>query len=290
METLCAPENPLSWRPNAIIVHVTKPPYRRRQLGKRLRKMRETAGFSMDDASDRLDKSRTALFRIESGETRVDVHLARSMMDLYDIYDDGLLDAVRVAAKPSWFAKFRLSDMGYVDVETEACRVCEYAVVVPGLLQTEAYFRAMFDGNRRRRTAQQIDNQVAARLIRQQRLTDDSLELAAIVDESALRREVGGPEVMRGQLSHLVEVAGLSNVTLQVLPFGAGSHSAIEGAFVLLDFPDSDEPLLFHEYVSGSLHIEAEEEVREAKLVFEALRSEALSPADSVTMIERLAT
>ncbi len=266
-----------------------KPPYRRRQLGKRLKKMRETAGLNMDDAAAKLDKSRTALFRIESGETKVDVHLARSMMDFYDIYDDGLLDAVRLAAKPSWFAKFRLTNMGYVDLETEACRVSEYSgLTLPGLLQIEAYARAVFEGHRRRRTSEQIDNQVAARVIRQQRLDDNSLELVAIIDEAALRREVGGPGVMRAQLRHLVEMAQLTTVTLQVLPLDAGSHSAIDGAFILLDFPDSDEAMLYHAYVTGALHIEDEAEVREAKLVFEALRTEALNPADSVAMIERL--
>ncbi len=247
------------------------------------------AGYSMDEAAAKLDKSRTALFRIESGETKVDVHLARSMMDLYDIYDDGLLDAVRLAAKPSWFAKFRLTDMGYVDVETEACRVCEFSgLTLPGLLQIETYARAVIGGNRRQRTAEQIDNQVAARLIRQQRLTDNSLDLVVIIDEAALHREVGGSEVMGAQLRHLVEMARLTTTTLQVLPLNAGSHSALEGAFILLEFPDSDEPMLYHAYVTGALHIEDEGEVHEAKLVFEALRSEALSPADSMTLIERL--
>lgn len=270
-----------------------KPPFRRRRLGKRLRTLRERAGLSLDDAARKLEKSRTSLFRIETGENKADVHLIRSIMDIYDIYDPELLDRARDALKPSRFAAFGVADMGYVDVESDASRVCDYpSLNLPGLLQTEAYMRAMFERARRRRTTKQLENDVAVRLIRQQRLTnaDSPLELVAIVDEAALRREVGGQPVMHAQLLHLVEMAGLPTVTLQVLPLKEGAHSAMDGAFTLLAFPEPDEPeLLYHEYVTGALQIEDQREVREAKLVFDQLRSEALNPADSVALIEQLA-
>jgi hypothetical protein len=113
----------------------------------------------------------------------------------------------------------------------------------------------------------------------------------AIIDEAALRRDIGGPEVMRDQLLHLIEMAALPTVTLQVLRMTGTPTTAMSGAFTLLDFPGPDEPeLLYHEYVTGALHIEDENEVREAKLVFDMLRSEALNPAESVALIERLAT
>jgi transcriptional regulator with XRE-family HTH domain len=269
-----------------------RPPFRRRRLGKRLRALREQAHLTLDEAAARLDKSRTSLFRIESGEYKADIHIVRSMMDLYDQWDEGLLDAVREAAKPKWFHAYGLKDMGYVDVETEASGVREYACQhIPGLLQTEAYIRAIFEGNRRR-ARRPVDNQVTVRLIRQERLSsaDDPLELVAIVDEAVLHREVGDPEVMREQLLHLVEMTRKPTVTLQVLPLHAHAHGALDGAFTLLDFPEPEEPdLLYHAYVTGALHIENATEVREAKLVFEQLRSEALNQAESVMLIERLA-
>ena len=127
-----------------------KPPFLRRRLGKRLRLLREQAHLSLEDAARRLDKSRTALFRVESGENKPDVHLIRSMMDLYDCADYDLLDQAREALKPLWFNAYGLKDMGYVDVENEAGRVCEYACqLLPGLLQTEAYVRALFEGRTR---------------------------------------------------------------------------------------------------------------------------------------------
>jgi transcriptional regulator with XRE-family HTH domain len=151
-----------------------KPPYRRRKLGKRLRTLRESAGMSMDEAAAKLDKNRSSLHRIESGVYKADVHLVRSMMDVYDRFEAGLLDEVRDALKPSWFSTYGVQDMGYVDVEDEAVRVSEYSCqVLPGLLQSEAYIRAVIEGSRTRRTPKQVDGQVIVRLIRQKRLTSE---------------------------------------------------------------------------------------------------------------------
>ena len=271
-----------------------KPPLRRRRLGRRLRALRESAGLTLDEAARALDMSRTSLFRVESAETKASVHVVRSMMDLYDRYEDDLLDAVREALKPSWFTAYGVKDMGYTDAETEASRVQDYpGMQLPGLLHTEAYIRAQFSHALRRRNAKQVDNQVAVRGIRQQRLTseDNPLDLVAIIDEAALTREIGGPAVLRAQLNHLIMMAELPSVTLHVLPQRRCSPNALEGGFTLLGFPNPDEPdLLYHEYVTGALHIEDEEEVRAARLRFDSLRGEALNSADSVALIEQHAT
>lgn len=268
-----------------------KPPLRRRRLGKRLRALRESAGLTLEAAAPKLDLSRSSLFRVESGETRATVHLVRSMMDLYDRFEADLLDAVRAALKPSWFTAYGVLDMGYTDAETEADRVWDYpGMHLPGLLHTEAYIRALFGHVHRRRSAEQVDSQVAVRRIRQQRLTseDDPLDLVALIDEAALTREIGGPAVLRAQLDHLIMMAGLPAVTLHVLPQRTCSPPGLDGGFTLLGFPEPEEPdLLYHEYATGALHIEDEAEVREARLVFDSLRGEALNPADSVALIER---
>jgi transcriptional regulator with XRE-family HTH domain len=268
-----------------------KAPFLRRRLGRRLRTMREAAGLSLDQAAKQLDKKRSALHRLETGVTKADVHFVRSAMDTYDQYDPDLLDQTREAAKPLWFRAYGVSDMGYVDVETFAVTVKEFSGLnLPGLLQTEDYVRAML-ARGPQRTEQETANDVRVRMIRQQRLmgSENPLELVAIVDEASLRREVGGAEVMRAQLRHLIEVFELPTVVLQVLPLSAGVHSAISGAFTLLSFPEPQDPeLLYIAYPTGALHIEDEMEVREAKVVFESLRSEALSPADSLVLIERI--
>lgn len=248
--------------------------------------------MTLDEAASKLDKTRSSLARVEKGETKADVHLVRSMMDVYDHRDDNLIELARDAAKKAWWRQYSPTGMGYTDVETEATRVLEFSVLnIPGLLQTEAYFRAHLAGAPRRRTEEQLDNEVTVRLIRQQRLTGDEhpLELAAIVDEAALHREVGGPGVMRAQLLRLVETSELARVTLQVLPFNAGRHAAMDGAFIVLEFPEPDEPdLLYLAHVSGATHVETGDDARAARLVHERLRSQALPPEESVALIERL--
>jgi transcriptional regulator with XRE-family HTH domain len=264
-----------------------RPPILRRRLGHRLRALREAAKLTIEDAAARLDKSRSALHRIEAGQTRADVHLIRSMMDIYDVYVDDLVDAAREAYKP----QFDYGLLGYVDAEAQAVLVREFcALNLPGLLQTEPYIRALFARYPLARTPKLLEHDVAVRLNRQRRLTDQDwpLELVAIVDEAALRRKVGGTEVMRGQLEHVVKAATLPTVTLQVLPLRSGAHGCMDGGFNLLSFPEDDPELLYVAYVTGSLHIEVAEEVRVARLAFEQLRAEALDPADSVALIERV--
>lgn len=271
----------------------TTPPFLRRRLGRRLRAMRQAAGFTLQEAAARLDKTRSSLHRIETGETRADVHLIRSMMDLYDCWEEGLLDQTREARRPMWFRRLGVASGTYLDLETLCCQVSEFgSLLVPGLLQTESYIRAIFAASTKRHTAAQIDTAVTVRQIRQRRLTsaDDVLDLVAVVDESVLRREVGGSDVMYDQLMHMVKAAALPNVTIQVLPLRRGAFCAMDGPFVVLGFPDPSDPeLLFVEYITGALNIEDPEEVREVKLKFAQLRADALSPADSIELIERIA-
>jgi transcriptional regulator with XRE-family HTH domain len=265
-------------------------PFLRRRLGRRLREIREGANLTLTEAAKRLDKTRSALQRIETGVTRADVHFVRSAMDVYDHYESTLLDEAREAAKPPWFRAYGIKDMGYVDVETHAASVKEFSgLKLPGLLHTEPYIRALFAHSRRRRSPEELHNDIEVRLIRQERLTSehDPLELSVIIDESALRREVGGTDVMREQLRHLIETAELPSVTIQVLPLKV--HSALDGGFTLLSFHDRDEPdLLYVEYATGALHIEEDPEVRACRLKFDRLGVEAMSPDDSVAVIKRI--
>lgn len=269
------------------------PTFRRRRLARRLRQMREHAGLTLEEAGAKLDKTKSALGRIETGATKADVHLIRSMMDIYDHYDPDLVDLVREANRPGWWTKYNIDDLGYISMETEASTVLEFSLMnIPGLLQTEGYMRAVFATRNMRRRRETVANDIAARLHRQRRLTDEEfpLQLVAIIDEAALRRRVGGVEVMRDQLGHLIIASELSTVSLQVLPNEIGAHPSMEGAFIILAFPDDeDPPVLYVEYATGSLQVENPEEVAEARLKFDRLRSEALSSSDSVAFIEQVA-
>ncbi|HEV2784611.1 MAG TPA: helix-turn-helix transcriptional regulator [Actinophytocola sp.] len=271
-----------------------KPPFLRRRVGNRLRTMREAAGLSLEEAAPRLDLTRSSLHRVETGATRATVHLIRSMMDLYDCYTPELLDQAREALKPTWYPQQRKGSLGYVGLEDSAATVREFCgLSLPGLLQTEPYIRALFDRDLTPRTAERLEEDVAVRIFRQRRLTDEEepLEFIGIVDEAALHRELGGAEVMRDQLKHMVAAASLPTVTLQVLRLCDGAHNAMNGSFTLLDFPDEHvRSILFVDYMCGSLHIEDADQIRAANRIFEGLRDQALSPTDSVDFIGRVLT
>jgi transcriptional regulator with XRE-family HTH domain len=267
-----------------------------RQLARTLRQLREEAGLTLEEAAPKLDWSSSKLSRIETAQQGVDVHGVRSMLDLYDVGGERwteIIDMVREARKKDRWHAYGRSDQGYLGLETDAVVVHEYQLAhVPGLLQTKDYMQALFRNSRRRPTDAEIDRDVQARLLRQRRLTEEpALELVAIVDESALRRPVGGLEVMRAQLQHMVARATLPSVCLQVLPISLGVHSGMDGSFIVLGFGDPDEPeIAYIEHTANALHLHKAAEVNACKLVFDRLRSEALSPHDSVALVERLAT
>lgn len=269
---------------------------RRLQLGRALREMREGAGLSVETAAPRLDWSASKLSRIENGQQAVDVHGVRSMLDLYEGADrwDELLELTRHTRQRGWWRAYGLDDKGYVPLEAEATTVRDVTLgFVPGLLQTESYARATFEGSVKRHTGGEIDRYVAVRLRRQRRLTstDDPLTLVAIIDESVLHRQVGGREVMSDQRAQLVAVARLPSVTLQVLPFAAGSHPALTAGFTLLSLGDLGVPdMAYVEHPIGAVHIDKESDVARATLALDRLRTLALSPDDSVALIERVAT
>ncbi len=268
---------------------------RRRQLGRLLRAMREEAGLTLEHAAPRLDWSSSKLNRIELGQQPVDVHGVKSMLDLYDVGGDRwteTLELARAARRRGWWRAYGADDRGYTPLEAEASLVRDYTLgYVPGLLQTAEYAREIFRSSLIRRAEAELENQVTIRMIRQERLVseDNPLELVAIVDESVLHRPVGGPTVRRAQLTHLVEAAGLDAVTFQVLPTGVGAHPGMSAAFAVLSFDRLGEPdLVYVEHPMGAVQLEKEADVARARLVFDRLRSDALSPADSVALVERL--
>jgi transcriptional regulator with XRE-family HTH domain len=269
------------------------PTLHKRRLARRLKQLREEARMTLHEAAPRLDKTKSALSRVEKGETTADVHLIRTMMDLYDKQVPELLELARAAAMPGWWTAYGIRDRGYIGMETEAAVSLDMSMgYVPGLLQTEDYMRTLFSTHRIKRAPKDVENQAAARLYRQRRLTDDEfpLRLHAIMDETVLRKQVGGQDVRRAQCRHLIEAAELDTVTIQVVPDERGAHPGMDGAFTILEFAeDEDLDVLYVAHVAGSLHMEKPDELADARLTFDILRSTALSPADSVAFIDELA-
>jgi transcriptional regulator with XRE-family HTH domain len=262
----------------------------KRQLGRKLRELREEAKLTVVEAAERLEFSPSKLSRMENGTQTVTVHEVRSMMDLYDIYDEDLLDMARKAKEKGWWKSYGLDNRGYIPLEAGASMVRAYQLTyMPGLMQTSEYARQVFAHGVVPRTPEWIDNAVAIRMFRQERLVNgDGLELATIVDETVLRRPIGGDDVMREQFDHLLELAVLPNVTLQVLPISPRPHPGMAGSFNILSFPsEDDQDVAYVEHPGGSFQIEKPADVNACRLVFDHLRSLALSPDDSARFVEQ---
>jgi hypothetical protein len=219
----------------------------------------------------------------------------RGLLSLYDL---GGSHAARIeqmtpaARKRTWLQDYRVRGWGYVALEAEASLLRTFEpAYVPGLLQTEGYVRALLAGSIQQRTAEQAEDFVALRRFRQRRLTsdDEPLDIVAIVDEGALMRQVGGQDVMRDQLEHLLIAAELDTVTLQVLPFLAGKHPGVDGSFSILSYSAPGDPdLVYVECQFNRLELTKESEIERASVRFECLQTMALSPPDTVALIEEV--
>jgi transcriptional regulator with XRE-family HTH domain len=271
-----------------------------RRLVIELKQFREAAGLTGEQVAEQMGWSVAKVYRIEGDRVRV---LARDVQRLLKLYGIGgeqaeaVLELARLARVKDWWHQYSgaLPEwfQFYVGLEAAASAMQEYnAELVTGLLQTEAYARAvMAAAMRADADDREIDRQVAVRLERQKRLTaPDAPTLWAIVNEAVLHRQVGGPQVMADQLAHIRQLAARPNVTVQVLPFTAGAHPAMLGSFTLMQFPDpADRDVVYLEAETGALYLEKPEDVRRYSLMIDYLRAQALGPAESRALIADLA-
>lgn len=250
-------------------------PFRRKQLGRALRRMREEIGMTQEEAGAKLVFSAPKICRIESGQLP-GYHEFRAMLDVYGLPVNewqSYVDRYWQAKADGWWRAYGLSDQGYVSMEDEARSVREFQPgFVPGLLQTEPYARAIFASSGMPRSKKWMENDIAVRMRRQERITaDPPLRLGAIIDESVLRQRVA-PDIMRDQIATIAERAQLETISVQILLRDIEPHDGQYGHFIVLDFPDAeDEDLAYVEHAFGSVHIEDADEVRAAKLRFDQL-------------------
>jgi len=274
------------------------PTVRLRRLAAELRRLREESQLTREDVTQRTGINEATLYRIETAKVRPQRRTLIGLLDLYEMVDpqrSEILALSKQADEQGWLRPYHadLPDQytAYISFEAEARSVRNYeSLFVPGLLQTEDYTRAMTKGVSPTATTKEVDQRVQARMERQGVLAKERpLELWAIVDEAALRRTVGGPKVMAAQLNHLLAMTEQPLVTLQVIPFGAGAHPGMPGSFVLMDFPDPDDPLIVYiDSMAGDLFLEAEADIRRYNEIFDHLRAQAKSPADSRALIATL--
>ncbi|WP_067475452.1 helix-turn-helix domain-containing protein [Actinomadura hibisca] len=276
------------------------PTLRRRRLSAELRRLRQDCGLTALDVTQRLSWAAGKLTRMERGEwVRPNPRDVQDLLDVYEVTDEHqreqLMAWAREGRERGWWHPYRdmLSESytTFVGLEAEASteRTFELAVI-PGLLQTADYARALLRSGPAEISSEQIEQRVDIRLARQSILTSgDPLRLLAVVDEAALRRPAGDETVMRAQLEHLLEAAELPRVTLLVIPFRKGRHPGTTGPFTILEFPERLDPdAVYVENVAGELFIEEPSDVDRFRIAFERLTAVAESPEDTIKMIAGL--
>jgi len=272
---------------------------RRIMLGASLRRLREQKGLSRQVAGFHIRASESKISRMELGRVGFKTRDVEDLLTLYGVVDDAerrsLLEMVREANTPGWWHKY--SDLlpswftTYVGLEEAANVIRTYEVqFIPGLLQTANYARTVIRLGYPDVPEEEIERRVHMRLKRQERLTQkDGPKLWAVIDEAALRRPIGGPEIMREQIQHLLDVSTLPNITIQVMPFKFGMHAAEGGAFTILRFPESDLPdVVYVEQLWGALYLDKREDVDPYLTAMEQLCVESTTPGGTAEILGQI--
>ena len=280
---------------------ITAPPVRRRLVGRALRRYRESLGYTLDDAARILECDRSKISRIETGQRGIRGKELRELLAEYGATDEqrAMLTAL---ADPrgafGWFREYADALPGawqdYLVLEAGASRIWVYeAQRIPELVQTPAYARELAEADPGLPDNAARDRHVEATLARQRAILGERKpDIQVIIGEAALRQEVGGPEVMEGQLGLLAGISGGSGIiTVQILPFSSGAHAAAGmGSLAVLQFPEAPGLGLVHVGgVTGGVCLESQADLAIHARVFEQLRAFALSPAESALHLRGLA-
>jgi transcriptional regulator with XRE-family HTH domain len=272
----------------------------RMMLGSQLRRFREAAGVSPEQAAYEIRASRSKISRMEHGRVGFKYRDVDDLLTLYGVGDDQvrakLLSYAQQASAPGWWSKYDdvLPDWfeSYLGMEGAASVIRTFELqFVNGLFQTETYARAVTSLGNKTASAEEIDRRVSVRLKRQDLLTTpEPPQVWSVMDEAVLRRPVGGRAVMCEQLAHLIEVASRPRITIQVVPFACGGHAAAGGSFTVLRFAEPDVPdIVYIEHLTSALYLDRREDVDHYLEVMNDLSTEALTPARSAALLAEIA-
>jgi transcriptional regulator with XRE-family HTH domain len=277
-----------------LLASAQSPTVRRRRLALELRRLRESAKLTCEEVAERLECSASKISRVETGRVSVSPRDVRDMLEIYGAppeQRDSLVQLARDSRQKGWWHAYgdtvQPHFATYLGLESAASEIRIYEVsLIPGLLQTEDYARAVITAGMVNSPRPDIERRVALGMERQRLARNDPPKVWAVLDEAALRRRVGGPEVMRVQLEYLSEVGSMPNVSLQVIPFGGGAHPAMGRPFIILVFGERIDPdVVYLEDLTSALWVEDVEEVDRYNVFFNHLRATALSFEDSAALI-----
>ncbi|MBQ0992453.1 helix-turn-helix domain-containing protein [Micromonospora sp. PSH03] len=268
-------------------------------LGAQLRRLRESSGVTREGAGWEIRSSESKISRMELGRVGFKERDVADLLTLYGVTEDherdALLKLARDANSPGWWHRY--GDVlpswfqSYLGLEAAAALIRSYEVqFVPGLLQTREYARAVVLLGHGAAGPGEIDRRVALRMQRQQLLQrQNPPQLWAVVDEAALRRPIGGAEVMRDQLTALIEATKSPHIRLQVIPFAAGGHAAAGGAFTILRFGDQELPdIVYIEQLTSAIYLDKRDDLDYYAVAMERLCVEAEPPERTAEILGRL--
>jgi transcriptional regulator with XRE-family HTH domain len=271
------------------------PTVRGRRLALELRRLREAAKLTCEDVAAQLECSASKISRIETGRVSASPRDVRDLLRIYHVPDDqhdSLIQLARQARQKGWWHSYgpgvQPQLATYLSMESAASEIRMYSVTrIPALLQTESYARAVITAGRLGSSYPVPTEWPVELLMERQRLAMASPpRVWVIMDEAAVRREVGGREITRHQIEHLIELSSMPTVLLQVIPFSSGEYPAMDLPFIVMGFPDpADFDVACAGYPTGLLWIEDSTEVDRYNLIFHHLQAVALSPGESVAVM-----
>ncbi len=272
------------------------PTLRAQWLGQQLRALRESTGMTLRQAGEYLQRDPSMVSRFETAEYPIRRGDVLALLDLYGVSEErtreGLLQLSDDVWRKGWWDAYandldrRFIDLLWLDSRAERLRTYE-AMLVPGLLQTREYAETLIRNVATADTPEEkIERMIGLRMTRQQILGGDApVDFATVVDESVLRRIIGSPEVMRGQLTTLLEVAERPNVEVRVLPLRRGAHAGLDGAFWLYEMPDPYPDLACVDNLAGALYVEEDAAVDRFRQAYYQLSAAALDGKKSAALI-----
>jgi transcriptional regulator with XRE-family HTH domain len=278
------------------------PTVRGRRLKYELRRLREQRDMTIEQVAELTegDTTASAISRWERGDRRIRPVDLRRLLAIYGVEGDEhdvLMALAREARTRGWWQSYNSDAVPewfqvFIGLESEAATIHEYdAELIPGLLQTEDYYRSFMLAAPAVGDVATIERKIAVRKARQERLSaDDAPGVWVVLNEAVTRRIVGGPDVMRRQLERVAELAERPNISVQLLQFRSGAHPAMDGSFTILGFPEPLDPdVVYQESQAGSLYLEKEPEVERYQGMFTHLVASAAGPEDSRRMISEAA-
>lgn len=272
---------------------VSSPTVRRRELGANLRALRTDAGLTVEQVAERLLCSQSKISRLETGHRGASQRDIRDLCNLYRVVDEAVRDRLMVLAREgkeqAWWQPYDLPYATYVGLEAAAVSISDFeSGVFPGLLQTPGYARALHEGAFPPASPEVIDERIEVRTRRQQILErEDPVRLAVVMDEAILHRVVGGPAVMAEQLGHVIVACQQDNVSIQVIPYSAGAHPALDSTFTVLEFPPPVPGVVYVEGLAGQIYLERPSEVERYQQIFAQLTVIAMSPEKSLELMAK---